>query len=210
MTEDAGYLGEHPSESTRKGSNRDMGIKRLEVEIKDLSQRVSKLEARTEGAAGRSPKSRAADSHPHPQIPEGPAIQEPLSEWPAIETIEFRSVAPFERDLAGLDVLERQRVIDSINAKSSLWLKDRAKAEKEFLRPYRFLLCGGLESSLYEICIGMERRVILAVDDDPIFGRVIVTLMRILPKGERKAAYDELAKLLYPGQILEVQTLKDR
>lgn len=210
MTEDAGYLGEHPSESTRKGSNRDMGIKRLEVEIKDLSERVSKLEARTEGAAGRSPKSRAADSPPHPRIPEGPAIQEPLSEWPAIETIEFRSVAPFERDLAGLDVLERQRVIDSINAKSSLWLKDRAKAEKEFLRPYRFLLRGGLESSLYEICIGMERRVILAVDDDPIFGQVIVTLLRIVSKRARRAAYNKLAKSLYPGQVLEVQTSEDQ
>jgi hypothetical protein len=205
-----GRLSEHPSKSMRKGSNRDMGIKRLEVEIKDLSERVSKLEARTEGTAGRSSKSRAAESPSQPHTPESPAIQEQPPEWPAIEAIEFRSIESFERDLEELEGPERQRVIDAINAKSTLWLKDRRKAEKEFLRPYRFLLRGGLESSLYEIRVGKERRVILTVDDDPIFGRVIVTLMRVLPKGERKAAYDELAKLLYPGQILEIQTLEDQ
>ena len=128
--------------------------------------------------------------------------------WPDLETIEFRSVAAFERDLEELDAPERQRVIAAVNAKSSLWLKDRHKAEKEFLRPYLFRLRGGLESSLYEIPAGKARRVILAVDDDPIFGQVIVTLLRVVTKRARKAAYDELAELLYPGQVLEVLTLE--
>jgi hypothetical protein len=183
-----------------------MGIERLEVEIKDLAERVRKLEERTEGTAGRSTRLRAAQGSSHPNPAEDPAIPERPSDWSAIESIEFRSVENFERDLEGLDAPERRRIIDAINAKSPLWVKDRRKAEKEFLRPYRFLLRGGLESSLYEIRVGRDRRVILAVDDDPIFGRVIVTLMRVVPKRERKTAYDELAKLLYPGQILEVQT----
>ena len=187
-----------------------MGIKRLESEMKDLSQRVSKLEARMKRTADRSPNPTPPESPPLSHAIQGPAFQEQPADWPGIEAIEFRSVAAFERDLEGLDAPERRSVIDTINAKSSLWLKDRGKAEKEFLRPYRFLLRGRLESSLCEICIGMERRVILAVDDDPIFGRVIVTLMRIVTKHEQKAAYDELAKSLYPGQILEVQALEDQ
>jgi hypothetical protein len=51
--------------------------------------------------------------------------------------------------------------------------------------------------------------VILTVDDDPVFGQVIVTLMRVAPKSERKGAYDELAKLLYSGQVLDLQVSDD-
>jgi hypothetical protein len=58
---------------------------------------------------------------------------------------------------------------------------------------------------LYELPVGKDRRVILAVDDDPIFGQVIITLMRVVAKRGRKGAYDELAGLLYPGQVVDVQ-----
>jgi hypothetical protein len=183
-----------------------MEIERLEAEIKDLSRRVSKLEARTKGTAGDSPESRSTDRSSQQQTSENPGGPGQPAEWPGLETIEYRSIAAFERDLERLDAAERQRVIETINAKSPLWLKDRRRAEKEFLRPYLFRLRGGLESSLYEVPAGKARRVILAVDDDPIFGQVIVTLLRVVTKQARKAAYDELAELLYPGQVLEVQT----
>src|SRR5262249_49047352 len=121
----------------------------------------------------------------------------------------FRSMAAFEQDLEKLTTLQRRRSISAINVKCPLWLKDRDQAEKEFLRPYRFRLRGGLESSLYEIGVGKDRRVIVTVDDDPIFGRVIITLMRLVPQSERREAYGELARMLYPGQVLDVQTSED-
>jgi hypothetical protein len=183
-----------------------MGIKRLEAELQELSQRVSKLEARAEWIAERSPKSKRAGTPPQGSSSEGPLPIEPEPEgWPEIDTIEFRSVADFERDLARLAAAERQRVVKAINSKCPLWLKDRRAAEKEFERPYRFPLWGELESSLCELRVGKDRRVILAVDDDPIFGQVIITLMRVVPTSERKGAYDELARLLYPGQVVDVQ-----
>jgi chromosome segregation ATPase len=185
-----------------------MEMERLEAEIKDLSRRVSKLETRAKGMASRSPRSRPTDHASHQQSSEGPAVQGQPDDWPGLETIEFRSVAAFERDLEGIDGQERQHIIDAINAKCPLWLKDRRNAEKEFLRPYLFRLRRGLESSLYEIPAGKARRVILAVDADPIFGQVIVTLLRVVTKDARKAAYEELAELLYPGQVLEVQTFE--
>jgi hypothetical protein len=168
------------------------------------------LEARTKGPAARSSKSRPAGNSPQSRRGEGGTIQAQPAVSPQIESIEFRSIAAFERDLDQLATLDRRRVIKTVNAKCQLWLKDRRKAETEFLRPCRFRLRGGLESSLCELPVGKERTVILTVDDDPIFGQVIITLMRLVPKGGRKAAYDELAKSLYPGQILEVQTSKDQ
>ena len=186
-----------------------MGIKRLEAEIKELSRRLSKLEARKEGPTRRSTRIEPIGSPPHAHAPEGQATPDLPADRPGPETIEFRSAAAFEQDLEGLDRPEQQRIVDAVNAKSALWLKDRRKAEKAFLRPYRFLLRGELESSLCEIRVGRERSVIMTVDDDPIFDQVIVTLMRVVPKSERKAAYLELAERLYPGQIVELQTPED-
>jgi hypothetical protein len=97
-----------------------MEIERLEVEIKNLAERVRKREARTEGTAGRSTRSRAAQGPSHPHPAEDPAIPEQPSDWSTIESIEFRSVESFERDLEGFDGPERRRVIDAINAKSPL------------------------------------------------------------------------------------------
>jgi hypothetical protein len=146
---------------------------------------------------------------PRPLPPEVQAVTDP-SAGPAVPgEIEFRSTAAFERDLQGLDSTARRRVIDAINSRSALWLEDRRKAEKLFFRPYRFLLRGDLESSLCEIRVGKERRVIMAVDDDPVFGRVIITLMRVVPKSQQEAAYVELGQRLYPGQILEIQATED-
>ena len=202
----SGRICETRADSTKKGSDYLMGIERLEVELKNLSERVRKLEAWTASTVGNSPKSRSPEVREHPRLAESPAIQNQTSNSAAIDTIEFHSVEHFERDLEELDALEKQIVINAINTKSPLWLNDRSKADKEFLRPYRFWLPGGLESSVCELRVGTDRTVIMAVDDDPIFGRVIVTLLRIVSKCARRTAYEELASLLYPGQTLEVQT----
>jgi hypothetical protein len=114
-----------------------MGIERLEAQIKELSRRVRKLEARSEKTAGRLPKSKRVERSSQRPSPQDLPREPELEGWPEIETIEFRSIAAFERDLARLTELERRRVVNAINSKCPLWLRDRRKAEKVFARPYR-------------------------------------------------------------------------
>ncbi len=127
-----------------------MEMERFEAEIKDLSQRVSKLEPGRKGwrVARRNrglpilrhiirvPRTRQDKGNP----PTGLGSRRSNSD---------RS-RPSSRISKGSTHREHQRVIETINAKSPLWLKDRRRAEKEFLRPFVFRLRGGLESSLYD------------------------------------------------------------
>ena len=124
----------------------------------------------------------------------------------AVEGIEFRSTESFEQDLQRLTADERGRVIDAINSKARLLVVDPEGAAKEFARPFRILLQGGLESSLSEAKVGRDLRVLLTVDEDPIFGQVILTLLRVVRRGEMKRAFNDALQLLYPEQVLDIQS----
>jgi len=132
-------------------------------------------------------------------------------EWPCdtrgdIEAIELRWTESYDRDLQNLTEAERDRVESTINVNSRLLIKDRAAAEKAFARPRRILLRGGLESSLCATKVGKNLSVLLTIDDDPVFGQVILTLLRVVRRGELKTAFEEVAKALYRDQRLEIET----
>lgn len=126
-----------------------------------------------------------------------------------IEEIEFRSTQRFEDDLNSLSGEERKGIVDELNDKAQLLLNDRNEAKRTFRRSYRFTLKGGLESSLSELAVGADKAILLFVDFDPIFGQVILTLLRVVGLGERDAAYKELAKAAYGDQIVETLRLED-
>jgi len=178
-------------------------MERLKSELKALAERVHELEGHaTKSSVRPSSTSRVVESTSSPFA----AVEAECEGWEEIEGIEFRSTEGFERDLAALPDAERDRVINAINAKSQLLVKDRTASAREFIRPYKILLHGGLESSMTEARVGRDLRVLLTLDDDPIFGQVIVTLLRVVRRGELKRAFDETVQLLYPNQLLDIQT----
>src|SRR5438270_2528 len=59
---------------------------------------------------------------------------------------------------------------------------------------------GGYDSSLFAMRVGKDLRVLFALDDDPIFGRIIVTPFRAVPHEQMGKAYRETATALYRGR----------
>ena len=55
----------------------------------------------------------------------------------------------------------------------------------------------GYESSLYTLRVSQKLRVVLAVDEDPIFGQAIFTLFRAIQHDELDRAYKAVAESLY-------------
>ena len=49
--------------------------------------------------------------------------------------------------------------------------------------------------------VGRDIRLILAVDDDPIFGQILVTLFRVVRHNEVDRSYRSIAHLLYRNRI---------
>jgi mRNA-degrading endonuclease RelE of RelBE toxin-antitoxin system len=96
---------------------------------------------------------------------------------------------------------DRARVLESLRCSYAL-LRDNprsffAKAQ----RPLPIHLKGGFSSSLYSLRVGRDIRLIMTVDDDPVFGQILVTLFRVVRHDEVDRSYRLIAHLLYRNRI---------
>lgn len=68
-------------------------------------------------------------------------------------------------------------------------------------RPLPIQLKSGFTSSLYSLRAGRDIRIIMAVDDDPVFAQTLVTLFRVVPPDELERTFRSIAHVLYSNQI---------
>jgi mRNA-degrading endonuclease RelE of RelBE toxin-antitoxin system len=109
----------------------------------------------------------------------------------------FESTQQFERDLEELSKKERATVIRRINLFATQYpnrqSSDYAKLEQP---PFSFDL-KGYDSSLYVLRVSPTLRLILAIDEDPIFEQIIFTLFRVVNREKCDRAYTSIAESLY-------------
>jgi hypothetical protein len=108
----------------------------------------------------------------------------------------FRSSASFENDLTLLDKTSRSDAVDRMNALFPDYLCNRDSFCSLLENPEDALLDGGLCSSLSALPLGNGRSVILTIDDDPIFGQVIITLIRLVSASETSRVFKEVQQML--------------
>jgi hypothetical protein len=111
--------------------------------------------------------------------------------------IEIHSTRAFEDDLARLPEAERARVVEKVNVAASLLKTDRRAFFQRVQRPAVFRVGGAFESSLYVLRPLPRLRVILAADEDPVFGRSILTLLRLVPTESLEKELAKVARRLY-------------
>jgi mRNA-degrading endonuclease RelE of RelBE toxin-antitoxin system len=116
-------------------------------------------------------------------------------------TITEQTTPEYRHDLNRLDPEERERVVETLRRSYAL-LRDNQRAFfARVQRPEAIHLKGGLNSSLYSLPVGRDIRLIVAVDDDPVFGQTLVTLFRAVRHSELERTYRSIANLLYRNQI---------
>lgn len=113
----------------------------------------------------------------------------------------IQSTSSFEKELGRLSEDEKAAVVQKINDCASLFPNQKAYV-------YRKLRClpiasniNGYEFSLYTLRVSQKLRVILTVDEDPIFGQVIFTLFRVVKHDDLDKAYKGVAESLYQGLV---------
>lgn len=111
--------------------------------------------------------------------------------------LEFRITESFDKDMKNLPTGEQSKVKEEINFVSGSLLNGKAAFMQNASMPYIFNLKGGLDSSLYVLRVDEGKRVIAAVDDDPIFDKVSLTLFRLVDDKEATQAYKEVGEKLY-------------
>jgi hypothetical protein len=109
----------------------------------------------------------------------------------------IESTRGFERDIDKLSEEQKAETIKKINDYASLFPIQKADVYRELHCVPLISAMNGYESSLYTLKISCQLRLILSVDEDPIFGQVIFTLFRVVKHDDLDKAYKSVAESLY-------------
>lgn len=116
----------------------------------------------------------------------------------------FESTEQYEKDLRKFSSSDRADIIARLNQRCGLLLSNKARFGEYAYKPRVFQLTGGLDSSLQVLRINPAIRVILTVDDDPIFDQIIVTLWRMVQHDDLTKAFNSIAESLYQQSMVGV------
>lgn len=113
----------------------------------------------------------------------------------------IESTREFEKDIAMLNEDEKAAVIQKINYCASIFLTHKANVYRKLRRLPLPSALNGYDSSLYTLRVHQKLSMVLAVDEDPIFGQVIFTLFRAVKQDDLDLAYKGVAESLYPDLL---------
>jgi len=109
----------------------------------------------------------------------------------------IESTRNFEQDLERLSNEEKAITVKRINDCASLFPTRKVDVYRKLRRLSLLSGLNGYESSLCTLKVSQKLRVILAVDEDPIFGQVIFTLFRVVEHDDIDTVYRGIAESLY-------------
>ncbi len=107
----------------------------------------------------------------------------------------IESTSRFEQDLSSTSEGEKELAIQKINDCAALFPEHKSNAYRKLRRLP--LNISGYDSSLYTMRISPKSRIILTIDEDPIFGQVIFTLFRVANQDDFNKAYQGVVESLY-------------
>jgi len=111
--------------------------------------------------------------------------------------LEFHITESFDKDMNSLPVETQDKIKAHINFVSGSLLNGKTAFRESASVPYIFNLKNGLDSSLYLVKVDDNKKMIAAVDEDPIFDKIFLTMFRLVDAGEAEKAYKEVGEQLY-------------
>lgn len=109
----------------------------------------------------------------------------------------IESTRSFEKDLGKLSNDDKAITVKKINDCADQFQTKKVDVYRKLRRLPLLSGINGYESSLYILKISEKLRVILSVDEDPIFEQVIFTLFRVVKRDDIDKAYQSIAQSLY-------------
>lgn len=120
----------------------------------------------------------------------------------------IESTKDFEHDLERFNNIEKFKIIKKLNRYVELLSKDKNLLENHAFKLKDIKFSGDYESSLYALIIDKDIRLIITIDDDPIFDATIITLFRVVNTEEASKAYNSVAESLYQDFSLKHQEIE--
>jgi hypothetical protein len=117
----------------------------------------------------------------------------------------FEGTKKFEKDRKKFCIKDQDEIIKKINIYCQSFKNNQTDFFSHAFQPYILKLKNNFASSLYVLRINLNIRVILTIDEDPIFNQMIVTLHRVLRRAELGNAYKDIAKSIYQKELKEIR-----
>lgn len=115
----------------------------------------------------------------------------------------IESTKDFETDLEKFTNTEKFKIIKEMNRCFELLSTDKDLFYQNS-EQFRYLkLNHDYDSTIYSIKINEEQRIILTIDDDPIFGCTLITLFRLVTPEDASKAYNAVAEFIYQDFTVE-------
>jgi len=108
----------------------------------------------------------------------------------------IESTNQFEEDLENLTKNDKLFVINKINYYTQLFVEHKNTFYQK-LNHLPLSYISDYESSLYILKISQRLKVIITVDEDPIFEQTIFTLFRVVKSENMNKAFSSIAESIY-------------
>ena len=124
--------------------------------------------------------------------------------------LRFESTKKFEKELDGFSAKDKKQIIQKLNKYSQLLESEPENFYKKAYQPMKLKLKGDSESSLYALKINLDIRLIITVDEDPLFDQTIITLLHAVRHSSIDKAFKSIAESLYQKELNSIRDGSDK
>jgi hypothetical protein len=115
----------------------------------------------------------------------------------------IESTKDFEKDLEKFTDTEKFKIIKEMNQNFELLSSDNNSFYEHSEQLRNIKVNHDYDSTIYCLKINDDRRIILTIDDDPIFGCMLITLFRLVNRENAQQAYNAVTEIIYQDFIVE-------
>ncbi len=119
-------------------------------------------------------------------------------------SLRFESTKKFEKELSKFSAMDRKQIILKLNQYSQLLESDPGGFYKKAYQPMKLILKGNHKSSLYALRVNRDIRVLMTVDEDPLFDQVLITLLHVVRRSDLNKAFKGIAESIYQKELNSV------
>lgn len=119
----------------------------------------------------------------------------------------IESTKKFEEELEAFSETEKLLIIEKMNQYFQMLSADKVSFYRRLDQVKKLRLINQYDSSLYTLKINNKIRLILTIDEDPIYDQTIITLFRVVKISDISKAYDSVAESLYQDLITNQETV---
>jgi hypothetical protein len=120
----------------------------------------------------------------------------------------IESTKSFEQDLERFTNKEKFNIIKKMNRYFEILSIDKNLFYKNSEQLRNIKLNHNYDSSIYSLKVCPRLRVILTIDDDPIFDSTLITLFRVVNAENAVQAYNAVAETIYQDFTVENQEIE--